>query len=432
MSSWLLDNAMKVEVISIGSELVSGRNLDTNSQWLSRQLQHRGFPVRYHTTLADDLDENVDAFRVATERADLVISTGGLGPTQDDLTREALAKIIGVELVFDQASYDAIEKIFSRIGRKMTERNRVQAFFPEGARPIANPVGTAPGIWLEVPRTGRIPALVVALPGVPREMYHMFEKQVLPELLQKYTARSGVIIERKLNSFGLGEAAVEEKVMDLTKRGHVPEVGITASDATISLRIFGQGKDETETESQIAPVEAIIRERLGTLLFGVGDEELQHAVARLLEEKSKTIAVAESLTGGLVMYRLCQIAGISAHFLGGCVAYANEVKINQLGVPAELIQLHGAVSAEVAEAMAIGARQRFGSDYAISTTGIAGPTGATDTKPVGLAFVGLASQDGVKHFQVNAFAPQRLDVMNRVSKVALNALRLELLAQKNQ
>ncbi len=423
---------MKVEVISIGSELTSGRNLDTNSQWLSRQLLSKGFPVRFHTTLADDLEENACAFRVACERADLIISTGGLGPTQDDLTREALAQLMGVELHFDQTSYDAIEKIFSRIGRKMTERNRVQAYFPEGARPIANPVGTAPGIWLEVPRTGRTPALVVALPGVPREMQHLFEKQVLPELVKKFTDRSGLIIERKLNSFGLGEAAVEEKVMDLTKRGHVPEVGITASDATISLRIFGQGQNESEAESQIAPVEAIIRERLGMLVFGVGDEELQHAVARLLATKSKTISVAESLTGGLVMYRLCQIPGISAHFLGGCVAYANEVKINQLGVPAELIQQYGAVSAEVAEAMAEGARARFGSDYAISTTGIAGPTGATDTKPLGLAFVGLASKQGVKHFQVNAFVPERLDVMNRVSKVALNALRMELLQATNQ
>jgi nicotinamide-nucleotide amidase len=432
MSILLQVNAMKVEVISIGSELTSGRNLDTNSQWLSRQLLAQGFLVRFHTTLADDLEENVGAFRVATERADLIISTGGLGPTQDDLTREVLASLIGVKLVFDQVSFNAIERIFSRIGRKMTERNRVQAYFPQGARPIPNPVGTAPGIWLEVPRVGRAPALVVSLPGVPREMHHLFKKEVLPELLSKFTDRFGVIMERKLNSFGLGEAAVEEKLMDLTKRGHVPEVGITASDATISLRIFGQGKDALEAESQIAPVEAIIRERLGTLVFGTDDEELQHAVASLLTEKSKTVSIAESLTGGLVMYRLCQIPGISAHFLGGCVAYANEVKIHQLGVSPELIQQHGAVSAEVAEAMAVGARLQFGSDFALSTTGIAGPTGATDTKPLGLAFVGLATRDGVKHYQVNAFVPERLDVMNRVSKVALNALRLELMQEKNQ
>lgn len=293
---------MKVELISIGSELSTGRNLDTNSQWLSRQLQAQGFPVRFHTTIADDLDENIAAFRVAAERADLIISTGGLGPTQDDLTREVLAAIAGVELVFHQPSLDVIEALFKRFGRAMTDRNKVQAFFPTGAEPIPNPVGTAPGIWFAVARSGRSAAVFVALPGVPREMHHLFEKRVMPRLLSHFPNRAGIILERKLNTFGLGEAAVEEKVLDLTKRGHIPEVGITASDATISLRIFGTGKDQTEAETQIAPVEAIIRERLGTLVFGVGDEELQHAVAALAAQKNITLAVAESLTGGLVAF----------------------------------------------------------------------------------------------------------------------------------
>ncbi|HQR41112.1 MAG TPA: competence/damage-inducible protein A [Gemmatales bacterium] len=421
---------MKAEIISIGSELTSGRNLDTNSQWLSRQLQALGFPVRFHTTLADDLEENIAALRVAVDRADLILCTGGLGPTQDDLTREALASVAGVELVFDQGSYDAISHIFQRIGRQMTERNRVQAYFPRGACIIPNPVGTAPGIWLAVPRAGRSDAVIVALPGVPREMHHLFEKQVSPKLLDHFPQRAGVILERKLNTFGLGEAAVEEKLLDLTRRGHVPEVGITASDATISLRIFGQGADLGAAEAQITPVEAIIRERLGSLVFGTDDDELQHAVARLLAEKQKTVAVAESLTGGLVMNRLCQIPGISAHFLGGCVAYANEAKVSQLDVPEKLLSQHGAVSAAVAEAMAKGARARFATDLAISTTGIAGPGGATETKPVGLAYVGIAGPDGVTSHQVNAIMPHRLDIMNRVAKVALNVLRLQLLKMK--
>ncbi|HMO36692.1 MAG TPA: nicotinamide-nucleotide amidohydrolase family protein, partial [Gemmatales bacterium] len=185
--------------------------------------------------------------------------------------------------------------------------------------------------------------------------------------------------------------------------------------------------NQAEALRQIEPVETEIRKRLGNLVFGADSDELQHAVARLLAEKQATVAVAESLTGGLIMYRLCQIPGISAFFLGGCVAYANEIKIDQLGVPAESLKRHGAVSAEVAEAMAEGVRLRYGSDYAISTTGIAGPSGATATKPVGLAYIGLASKQGVQHFQVNAFVPHRLDVMNRVAKTALNALRLELL-----
>lgn len=418
---------MKVELISIGSELTTGRNLDTNSQWLSRQLQAQGFPVRFHTTIADDLEENIAAFRVAAERADLIISTGGLGPTQDDLTREVLAAVGGVELVFHQPSLDAIEALFKRFGREMTERNRVQAYFPSGAEPIPNLVGTAPGIWFEVARSGRSPAVFVALPGVPREMHHLFEKKVMSRLLDHFPNRAGIILERKLNTFGLGEAAVEEKLLDLTKRGHVPEVGITASDATISLRIFGTGKDQAEAEAQIAPVEAIIRERLGTLVFGVGDEELQHAVAALAAQKNKTLAVAESLTGGLVMNRLCHVPGISAQFMGGCVAYANEAKVSQLGVPADLIAQHGAVSAEVAEAMARGAKERFGTDLAVSTTGIAGPGGGSDAKPVGLAYIGVAGPLGVTHYKVNAITQHRLDIMNRVAKMALNALRLSLL-----
>jgi len=418
---------MKAEIIAVGSELTSGRNLDTNSPWLSRQLAALGFDTRFHTTLADDLAENVAAFRVAADRAGLVVITGGLGPTQDDLTREALATLAGVELVFHQPSLDAITALFATRGRVMTDRNRVQAYFPRGADPLPNAVGTAPGIWLEVARPGRDAAVFIALPGVPSEMHHLFEQAVRPRLLRRFPDRSGVLIERKLNTFGLGEAGVEEKVLDLTRRGHVPEVGITASDAVIALRIFGRGKDLAEAEAQVAPVERTIRDRLGNLVYGTGDEGIQHAVARLLERHHKTLAVAESLTGGLVMYRLCQVSGISTYFLGGVVAYANEAKTYQLGVPAELIEQHGAVSREVAEAMARGARERFGADLAVSTTGIAGPGGATPTKPVGLAYVAVAGEGGISHKEVNWIGAHRLDVMSRTATAALNELRLRLL-----
>jgi nicotinamide-nucleotide amidase len=311
----------------------------------------------------------------------------------------------------------------------MTPRNRVQALFPTGAVPIPNQTGTAPGIWLAMPRTGRSPVVFIAFPGVPNELKLMFENEIKPRLTQRFAERAGIILERKINTFGLGEAALEEKVLDLTRRGHVPEVGITASDGTISLRIFGQGKSVTEAEVQIAPAETAIRQRLGDLVFGTGEEELQHAVARCLETKKKTLAVAESLTGGLVMYRLCHVPGISNYFMGGCVAYSNEAKVSQLGVSAELIAKHGAVSGEVAEAMANGARQRFKTDLAVSTTGIAGPSGATANKPIGLAYVGIAWEGGVKHHQVNWIGSERLDVMSRTSKAALNQLRLLLMNQ---
>ncbi len=432
---------MKAEIISIGSELTSGQNLDTNSQWLSRRLAEIGIAVHCHTTLADDLDESVQAFRVARERADLVLITGGLGPTQDDLTREALAQLAGVELLFHKPSFEHIKEMFARRARVLPERNRVQAMFPAGSEPILNALGTAPGIWMTVDRgtrnvkrgasemAGVSPhsAIFIAMPGVPTEMHAMFENEVRPRLTQ-WAGSSGVIVERKINCFGAGESAVEEKLTDLTRRGYVPEVGITVSDATISLRIRAQASDQASALRMIQPVELTIRERLGELVFGVDDEELQDAVARLLEQKNQTLAVAESITGGLIASRLTLVPGISRYLLGGVVAYHNDFKKSLLDVPAAMLQEHGAVSAPVAEAMALGCRQRFGADLALSTTGIAGPSGATPTKPVGLVYVGLAWQGGVQSLKYN-WIGTRQEIQSRTAKLAFNLLRLHLLGK---
>jgi nicotinamide-nucleotide amidase len=411
---------MKTEILSIGSELTSGQSLDTNSQWLSLRLAEMGIPDHFHTTVADDLDDNVDAFRTAARRSGLVIATGGLGPTQDDLTRDALAQLAGVELVLDPASLDHIQRLFARFKRPMPDRNRVQALFPVGAEPIVNNYGTAPGIYL---RHGN--CHIFAMPGVPSEMYKMFEEQIKPRL-RSLGLGGAVVVQRKINCFGWGESAVEEKLLDLTKRGHVPEVGITVSDAVISLRILARAANTQEAEAQIAPDERIIRERLGNLIFGVENEELQDAVLRLLAEKHQTLATAESVTGGLVARSVCRVPGASEWFRGGIVAYVNEVKQELLGVPHTLIEEHGVVSAPVAEAMAVGCRDRFHTDLAVSTTGIAGPAGGTVDKPVGLVFVGLAWDGGSKAFRFS-WMGSRDEVQSRTAKMALNHVRLHLL-----
>ncbi len=412
---------LKTEIISIGTELTSGQNLDTNSQWLSRRLAEIGIVVQWHTTVADDLEENIKTFRIASQRAGLVVVTGGLGPTQDDLTRDALAKLARVDLVLNQESLDRIREMFASRRRAMPDRNQVQAMFPAGAEPLDNDRGTAPGIWMSIGN-----ALVIALPGVPSEMYPMYETHVKPRLLAMGLSK-GVLVERKINCFGAGESAVEEKLFDLTRRGHVPEVGITASDAVISLRILAHAANAEEAQSQIAPVEQTIRERLGTLVFGEDADDLQHVVMRLLAARRLTLATAESVTGGLIAQLLTQVPGASAWFRGGIVAYDNRLKTEMLAVPQPLLDEHGAVSAAVAEAMAVGCRTRWRTDLAVSAVGIAGPDGGTAEKPVGLVFVGFAWDGGVSSHTFHWFGNRR-EIQSRTAKMALNRVRLHLIA----
>ncbi len=317
---------MRAEVISIGSELVSGQSLDTNSRWISQELATLGIPVAFHTTLGDVLDDHRAVFENACDRAGLVVVTGGLGPTQDDLTREALAECAGVPLVEDPESVSAIAAMFARRNRAMPDRNRVQAQFPKGAEPLPNPVGTAPGIWM---RLGR--ATIACLPGVPSEMKVMFLGQVVPRLKQMGIIER-VTVHRKINLFGKGESDLESQALDLTARGRIPEVGITAHEGTISFRITASGTTEEEARLEIEPTANLIYERFGSLVLGEGSEDVADATVNWLIKTGKTLATAESCTGGMIAHLITAIAGVSPCYLGGVVSYANHAKTEFLGV----------------------------------------------------------------------------------------------------
>jgi nicotinamide-nucleotide amidase len=416
---------MRAEIIAIGSELASGQSLDTNSYWLSQQLTALGITIAFHTTLGDVLEDHLAVFENACTRADIVVMTGGLGPTQDDLTREALAQCAGVPLVEDAECLAAIAAMFARRNRVMSERNRVQALFPRGATPLPNPVGTAPGIWMQVDR-----ATVACLPGVPHEMKLMFRDQVVPRLRQSGLVNL-ITVHRKINLFGKGESEIEAQAMDLTARGRVPDVGITAHDSTISFRITATAPTEEEARLLIEPTAKLIYVRFGSLVVGEGSDDVPEAVAAELAAANATLATAESCTGGVVAQMITAIPGVSQSYLGGVVSYANEAKIEFLGVPSALIDNHGAVSPQVAAAMAEGVRTRLGADLGLATTGVAGPSGGTPEKPVGLVYLGLATSKGTQTRRLDIGSDQPRDIIQRrSSKAALNWVRLTLLEKR--
>jgi nicotinamide-nucleotide amidase len=419
---------MQAEIIAIGSELTTGAKLDTNSQWLSLELAAVGIPVQYHSTVADDLPAIVRLLLATVNRSDLIIMTGGLGPTLDDLTRQALAEVAQAELVLHEPSLEFIRTFFARRQRAMPERNVIQAMFPAGSRPLPNPRGTAPGIWMEIGRkTSDRPCLIAALPGVPSEMKPMFFGEVLPRL----RGTGNVIRRYRLNSFGLGESAVEELLGDLTARGHDPDIGITAHEATITLRITAHGQNEEDCRRKIATSADEIRRRMGDLIFGEEDEELEDVVVRLLRERGMTLATAESGTGGLLAHRLTGVRGFEDSYLGGVIAPTLAAKRDLLGVSPELMDAAGAISAEVAEAMASGCRERLGTHFALSVTEHPHVEPGPQTGDVPTTWIALAGPEILRsdrHILLGDPAIAR----SRAAKTALNMLRLHLLQRQDE
>ncbi|MGE0760964.1 MAG: molybdopterin-binding protein, partial [Pirellulaceae bacterium] len=321
---------MQAEVISIGDELTSGERLDTNSQWISVRLGELGIRVRYHTTVSDDLAANTAVFQHAATRADLIIATGGLGPTADDLTREALAAATHTELLLDESALAHIRGLFARRKREMPERNVVQAMFPAGSRIIPNPHGSAPGIDIDIPRAAGAPPLAAparcfALPGVPAEMHEMWHQTVAPTILALLGDRRRVIRSRTLKCFGVGESDLEAMLPDLIRRGRQPTVGITVSRATISLRIVAEGCSDEECHQQIEETVGTIHACLGSLVFGEGSDELPHAVVRRMSERGAKLATGEAGSGGLMAAWLSEADPAGGCFQGGCVRRSGQL-----------------------------------------------------------------------------------------------------------
>jgi len=407
---------MSAIVLAVGDELTAGQTVDTNSAYLSRRLRELGIATSAHVTVGDDRAAVAAALGDAAGRAELVIVTGGLGPTADDITRDGLADAMGVALAPHEPSLRRIEEFFRLRGRQMVAANRVQAMLPGGAEAMDNCCGTAPGI---AARLGG--AAVFVLPGVPHEMREMFERHVAPRL----PAAPGTIACRTLHAFGAGESDIGAKIADLMRRGANPAVGTTVCAGVISVRIAARAADAAEAARLADAAAAEVRRRLGELLFAQDDDTLAAAAGTLLRARGQTLATAESCTGGAIGELVTAVAGASDYYLGGVVSYANAAKRDLLGVSEELLVENGAVSEPVAAAMAEGCRRRFGADWALAVTGIAGPAGGSAEKPVGLVYIALSGAEGTQ-VQRHVFPGDRATVRSRSAMAALNMLRLAL------
>lgn len=406
---------MNAILIAIGNELTCGHIIESNCAWLAQQLAERGVATLAHWTVGDDRSGIARAITQAANDADVVIVSGGIGPTADDMTRHALADAMSDNLIRDDVSLTQIETFFAGRGWPMNETNRRQAYRPARAKMIENLQGTAPG--LSATLTG---ATIYCLPGVPHEMRAMFDRDVFPAI-----APAGIIVHRTIHTCGMGESSIGDVLHDLMTADGDLIVNTTAQAGVISVRLRARGQNASDADTRLTDAAHIVYDRLGEIIFGEGDATLATPIGDRLRARKHTLATAESCTGGLIGKLLTDASGASAYYRGGVIAYANEIKCTVLDVPQELLDAHGAVSPEVATAMALGCQKRFASDWAISTTGIAGPTGGSDEKPVGLVYMAFAGPEGVSVHREN-LRGTRDHIRTRAAIVALNHLRLML------
>lgn len=377
---------MNAEILAVGTELLMGQIANTNAQYISARLPDVGVGVYYHSVVGDNPGRLKECLNLALSRSDVVIMTGGLGPTKDDLTKETVAEVLNRKLVLHEESLEKIKAFFERFNRAMTENNVKQAYLPENSIIVKNSNGTAPGCIIEEGNK-----VVVMLPGPPSEMKPMFEETVIPYFMAKSSYR---LESRFLRIFGIGESAMEDKLIDLIEKQTNPTIAPYAKEGEVTLRITARYDNNTDNYDIIGPVIEEIRRRLGNTLYSTEDKNLEVVAAELLMSNNLTVSVAESCTGGLISSKLTDIPGISKVFNRGIISYSNEAKVENLGVNPQTLEKFGAVSAETAAEMAEGVRRISGTDIGVSITGIAGPDGGTPEKPVGLVYVALSGKNG--------------------------------------
>ncbi len=410
---------MQAEIIANGDEITSGRILDTNGQWLSQRLEDLGIRVLYHTAVGDDLEAMVAVFRLAVQRADVIVVTGGLGPTADDLTREALARAAQRQLLLDPVALEHVRSIFARRKRPMPAQNELQGYMPEGSRIIHNPNGTAPGIALDVPRDARPDCRFYCLPGVPAEMKEMWPQ--VDQSLREAGAGRQIIVHRAIKCFGAGESQVEAMLPDLIRRGRSPRVGITASQTTIILRVTAEANTREECLKAMEPTVSTIRDCLGALVFGEADDELQDVVVRVLRERRQTLATAEAGTAGMLADALAVADPSGDCFRGGVTAVSGPAAVRLLDVSPALLDQHGLRSSLAAEAMAVGCRKRLQTDWGLAISPFPS-VNLPEPQPV---FLALATPNGVT-VKPLPFASHPATARIYCLKQALNLLRLAL------